>query len=198
MKKLIFTIFLLSSFLVYSQEEMPIKQPSKFHHSIGLNLSPLMLGGYIVPDIFQTYTVPFGGKHWRNFIPYYELDYNNKIFLAFNYRYDNIDYKFNAGMYNLLLSYNFFKSKSSQAFKLGAGGVYFRAEKNRIVSYRIGHVLALTYHEKNNKHLGAGIGIDLAFFPSTIKKEDYGDIIVESRESAHGIFHFYLKFSYTF
>ena len=98
-------------------------------------------------------------------------------------------------MYNLLLSYNFFKSKSSQAFKLGAGGVYFRAEKNRIVSYRIGHVLALTYHEKINKHLGAGIGIDLAFFPSTIIKEDYGDVIVENRESAHGIFHFYLKFS---
>ena len=89
MKKLIFTILLLSSFLAYSQEEMPTKKPSKFHHTVGINLSAHMLGGYnvygipIFDDSWIAYKVPFGGKHWLNFIPYYELDYNNKFFHIF-------------------------------------------------------------------------------------------------------------------
>ncbi len=194
MKKLIFTILLLSSFLAYSQEEMPIKQPSKFHHTIGLNLSPLMLGGYTSYGLFSDYKVPFGGKHWYNLIPYYELDYNNKIFLTGNYRYSNMWYKVNADMYYVVLSYNFFKSKSSHALKLGGGGMYYKSNKEKRISY----VLALSYHEKINKHLGAGLGVDYSHFPSTSTITENNGMIIESVQGGFAVTHFYAKFSYTF
>ena len=200
MKKLIFTIFLLSSLLVYSQDEMPTMKPSKFHHTLGLNLSPTMLGGYKVDLMFGgQYDVPFGGKHFLNFIPYYELNYNNKIFLTANYRYGNIRYSKNADMYYLILSYNFLKSTSSHSLKLGAGGVYFKSNKGGVLyfnsgkDYNISYALALSYHYRINKHLGAGIGIDYSHLSATTEMGDNGSI-----EESFAIGHLYLKLSYTF
>lgn len=213
MRKLIFAIFVLWSVSTYSQEnstnkECPIKKEgcvqndkkvSKFHHTLGLNLFLTMLGGYKVYDIWglsKDYKVPFGGKFFLNLLPYYELDYNNKFFLTAYYRYNNISFNSNADLYNLILSYNFFRSSSKYFLRLGAGGLYYNSNEFGKLNY----IFYFSYHEKISKHFGAGLSVDFSNFSiknSSTTNYDWG---VEDKidVGSYTLLHLFLNLSYSF
>lgn len=212
MKKLIIALFLFFSISTYSQENSINKQSlnqkegsnkndkklSGFHYTLGLNLSPLMLGGYKECDIWgfsKDYNVPFGGNFYLNLLPYHELDYNNKFFLTAYYRYNNISIKSNAELFNLILSYNFFRSNSIYSLKLGAGGLYYKSNEFD----RLNYILYLSFHEKLYKNFGAGLSVDFSNFTINNSTTIYDGVVVDKiGYGSYTLFHIFLNFTYRF
>lgn len=205
-KKLILALLLIisthnvNSQINPTQKERLIVNPkkiSKFHHTIGLNLTPTMLGGYKVYDILgfaEPYKVKFGSNHYLNLIPYYEIDYNKKISLITYIRYNHISYKSDMYLYNLIFTYNFLKPQSPKFFKIGAGGAYQKIPSKG----RINYVTYLSYKEMLNKHFSLGLTLDFSSYGSTTTINYNEGMIVEKTEGGGVIFHAFINLSYTF
>ncbi|MDD4829232.1 MAG: hypothetical protein PHE13_01880 [Bacteroidales bacterium] len=205
-KKLILALLLLiitlkvNSQIIPTQKERLIvneKKISKFHHTIGLNLTPIMLGGYKVYDILgfsEPYKVKFGGNHYLNLLPYYEIDYNKKISLITYIRYNNISYNSDLFIYNLIFTYNFLKPQSPKFFKIGAGGTY---QKTPSIG-RINYVAYLSYKEMLNKHFSVGLTLDFSSYGSTTTTRYFDGMKEEKTVGGSTTFHAFVNLSYTF
>ena len=177
-KHFLFLLVLIFPMLAFSQENIvensqAVKETqnktkvSKFHHTIGFNLTPIMLGGYksfelqVLGDGDNFRQVKFGGLHYLNFLPYYQLDYNKKIYLTTYYRYNHVGFGDYAQMCNINFSYNFHKKESKTTVLLGAGAMYYKTNSKG----GIAPVLYFLYNQKISEHFGAGLTIDIFYLP---------------------------------
>ena len=126
-----------------------------------------MLGGYksfelqVLGDGDNFRQVKFGGLHYLNFLPYYQLDYNKKIYLTTYYRYNHVGFGDYAQMCNINFSYNFHKKESKTTVLLGAGAMYYKTNSKG----GIAPVLYFLYNQKISEHFGAGLTMDIFYNP---------------------------------
>ena len=158
MKKALFVFLFLGliTYNLYSQEEKKSVFTHTLTESIGIiKTFQLMEESKLNMSINGVYS-------FLNFIPAYELGYNNKWFLKFKFRNlknekdDNGEYH-RINFYNLILNYNLLNKNSLHSFKIGAG--YVLGSANEQIKHNF--LLSLSYFYKFDKHFSLGIEADL-------------------------------------
>ena len=169
MKKAIIILFLLGlAHSGYSQEA----KKHKFTHSLTENVGMIFKFNLEGDSFYPSVT---GGYSLLNFIPSYELGYNNMFFLKLKYR--NLENETNhfyyggyyrSDAYSVLISYNLLKKTSSNSLKIGFGYSLLNVVDKSLLpssyyeNYQKNFVLAeFSYTYKVTSNFAFGFDIDL-------------------------------------